>query len=146
MINEVDLTDWKTQREILNELNSKGINITSRSWRTAVEKWNKRFSEGLEKKYITHSNQYGFKATSDIKEAKIGINDYISRSRDMEKKVREALQGFEHLNNFKFNFDDLKQCQICGKFLIQDEFVDTDTFVNNGVGIICMECWNEKKC
>ena len=146
MINEVDLTNWKTQKEILIELKTKGINTNSRSWRSAVEKWTKRFSEGLEKKYITHSNQFGFKATTDIREAKIGINDYISRSRDMERKAREAVQGFEHLDNLQLNFDDLEQCQLCGRYLEDDEFIDTETFINGGIGIICMDCWNDRKC
>lgn len=28
----------------------------------------------------------------------------------------------------------------------QDEFIDTETFVNGGIGIICIDCWNDRKC
>ena len=40
----VDLSNWKKQKEILYELHREwGINITSRTWRIQVNKWNKKF-------------------------------------------------------------------------------------------------------
>lgn len=105
MIELVDLSTWKKQQEILNELYRNGIITTSRSWRSAVEKWNKKFSEGDVEFYITHSNSKGFKATRNYEEAKVGRDDYIKRALDMLKKARECDKAFKVIDNFKYNFE-----------------------------------------
>lgn len=105
MIELVDLKEWKKQQEIIDELYRNGIITTPRSWRIAVQIWNKKFSEGEVDCYITHSNSKGFKATKDYQEAKIGRNDYIKRALNMLKKARECDKAFEHLNNFKIDYE-----------------------------------------
>lgn len=106
MIELLDLSNWRKQKEIILELHREyGINITSREWRTQVEKWNRRFSNGEVDTYITHSNSKGFKATKDYQEAKEGRNDYIKRACNMFKKARECDRAFGVKNNLKFDFE-----------------------------------------
>lgn len=105
MIELVNLTDWKKQKEIIDELYQNGIVTTSRSWRIAVEKWNKKFTDGEVDYYITHSNAKGFKATKDYQEAKIGRDDYIKRAIDMLKKSRACDKAFRVKDNFKYNYE-----------------------------------------
>ncbi len=106
MVDKVDLTNWKKQKEILLELHREhGINISSRTWRIQVEKWNKRFANGDVDFYITHSNLKGYKATRDYSEAKEGRDDYLKRAFDMLKKARECDKSFNQLNNFKIDFE-----------------------------------------
>ena len=101
-----NLSDWKKQEEILNELFCNyNISISSREWRNAVNRWNKKFLSGDVDYYITHSNSKGFKATINYEEAKIGRNDYIKRALNMLKKARECDKAFGVKDNYKFDFD-----------------------------------------
>lgn len=105
MIERVDLSTWKKQKNILLELHREyGINITAREWRIAVEKWNKKFASGEVDFYITHSNK-GFKATRDYEEARLGRDDYLKRAFNMLKKARSCDKAFGQLKNFKFDFE-----------------------------------------
>lgn len=107
MIELVDLSNWKKQKEIILELhNDHGINITSREWRNQVEKHNKMFVNGGVSTYITHSNSKGYKATKDYNEAKEGRNDYVKRALNMLKKARECDEAFCVKNNLKFDFEE----------------------------------------
>lgn len=106
MIELINLTDWKKQKDIILELHREyGINITSREWRSQVEKWNKKFTDGNVDFYITHSNSKGFKATKDYQEALISINDYKKRAFNMLKKASESNKAFGVKDNFKFDFE-----------------------------------------
>lgn len=105
-IEMIDLTEWKKQKEILLELHREyGINISSREWRTQVEKWNKMFADGEVDTYITHSNSKGFKATKDYKEAKIARNDYLKRAFNMLRKAHECDKAFLQKSNYMFDFE-----------------------------------------
>lgn len=106
MVEKVDLNQWKKQKDIILELHREfGININSRKWRIAVEKWNKKFANGDVDYYITHSSKFGFKATRDYKEAKLGRNDYIKRGLNMLEKARQCDKAFGVIDNFKYDFE-----------------------------------------
>lgn len=106
MIELISLSNWKKQKEIIEELHREYcIVINSRQWRKAVEIWNKRFANGEVPYYITHSPIYGFKATRDYAEAKLGRNDYLKRSFNMLKKARECDRAFKNINNYRIDFE-----------------------------------------
>lgn len=106
IIELLELSDWKKQDVILTELHRDwAINITSREWRKAVEKWNKSFANGEVNYYITHSNAKGFKATDSYQEAKIGRNDYLKRAYNMINKARSCDKAFGHLYNYQIDFE-----------------------------------------
>ena len=106
IIEQVDLSNWKKQKEIIFELHREcGINISSREWRTQVEKWNKKFANGEVDYYITHSNSKGFKATTNYKEAQIAKNDYIKRAKNMLKKAKECEDAFQKRKYCKIDFE-----------------------------------------
>jgi hypothetical protein len=105
MIDLIDLSRWKKQNEIINELHREwGKVITSRTWRAEVEKWNKRFVNGDVPYYVTHS-RFGFKSTKDYRVAKIGRDDYFKRACNMMKKVYECDRAFNQLHNYKYDFE-----------------------------------------
>ncbi len=107
MIELIDLTNWKKQKDIIFELHHEhGINISSREWRSQVEKWNKKFADGIVNYYITHSNEKGFKATTDYSEAKIARNDYLKRAYTMIKKAAECDRAFREKVNYKMDFEE----------------------------------------
>lgn len=106
LIELIDLTNWKKQKDIILELHREwGINITSREWRMQVENWNKKFADGKVGYYITHSNSKGYKATTDYQEALIGRNDYVKRAINMLQKARNCDKAFGKLNNLKFDLE-----------------------------------------
>lgn len=107
MINQIDLSNWKKMKDIKLELHREcGINISKdgREWRDEVKKWNKLWSTGNVPYYVAHSSK-GYKATTDFKEAKIARNDMISRGKSCFESVRDCDAGFEHLNNYKIDFE-----------------------------------------
>ncbi len=105
MIELIDLSNWKKQKEIITELHREwGINISSREWRTQVEKHNEKFVDGIVEYYITHSNSKGYKATTDYKEAKIGRNDYLKRAYNMIRKANQCDIAFRQKKNLRMNF------------------------------------------
>lgn len=106
MIELINLSNWKKQKEIIIELHREyGININSREWRNQVSKWNKRFTNGEVDFYITHSNSKGYKATRDYQEAKEARNDYIKRAKNMLTKAKECDLAFGQANNLKINIE-----------------------------------------
>ena len=56
------LTTWRTKREILEFLNSKGIKIAERDLRKRIEYYNKKFYEN--ETFIAHSSK-GYLITTD---------------------------------------------------------------------------------
>lgn len=105
MVELVDLSDWKKQNEIIIYLHREhGVNISSRQWRIAVEKWNEKFAKGETDYYITHSNKFGYKATKEYQEAKIARNDYLKRACNMIQKAKACDKAFNIKNNLMFDF------------------------------------------
>lgn len=108
MIEYIDLKKWKKMKVIIYELHSEfGINISKdgREWREAVKKWNQKWQFGEVPFYITHSNVLGYKATTDFNEGMIGINDYISRCKNLNKQIKAGIEGFQRKDNCKYNFE-----------------------------------------
>lgn len=106
VIELLDLTKWKKQKEIITELHREyGKNITSREWRKQVNLWNERWGNGEVNYCITHSNSLGYKATTDFDEAMVAINDFRSRRNKMYKNERAILEGFKRLFNYKIDFE-----------------------------------------
>lgn len=106
MIELVDLSQWKKQKDILIELHREyGKNISSREWRNEVKKWNEKWGLGEVDYCITHSNSLGFKATTNLDEAFIAINDFRSRRSKMFKNEQAILNGFRKKNNYRLDFE-----------------------------------------
>lgn len=98
LLNMVNLTDWKTKKQILNELREHGIKLPEREWRTYVEKHNKMYAAGITDKYIVHSLK-GYKLTQDTSEIHAALNDYEKRALNMLQKVSEGRKAVaEHMN------------------------------------------------
>ena len=107
MIELVDLRDWKKQKEIISDLYVfHNIDMSPRRWRMLVQEWNDKWANGQVDYCITHSNQLGFKATTDIDEALIAINDFRSRRHNMYLREKAIIDGFRSLSNYKIDFEE----------------------------------------
>ena len=98
------LTEYRTKKEILHELLSKGITVNERTWRINKGLHNERYYAGKTDKMLVHS-QKGYKLTNNIDEIITFENDLISRSRDMEEQVRKSRYARRNKKNVSiFNF------------------------------------------
>lgn len=103
----MDLKNWTKQRSILKDLYVKhNIDISPRQWRHYVKHWNDKWAMGETDYCITHSNQLGFKATTDLDEAMIAVNDFRSRRKNMYLREKAILDGFKNKFNLKIDFDE----------------------------------------
>lgn len=98
----VYLKEWKTKKTILKELKEQGYTMDERTWRTFVEKHNKRYYQGLEQEYIVHSAK-GYKLTKDTREINAALEDYKKRALNMLKKVSEGKKGMQNRMNSSFD-------------------------------------------
>lgn len=108
LVELINLRKWKKQKEIILELHREyGINISrdGREWREAVKQWNQKWRYGEVPYYVTHSNTFGFKATTDYREAKIARKDYIARLKAIRQNIINCDEGFERMYNIKIDFE-----------------------------------------
>lgn len=78
----IDMTTWKTKKEILKELQDKDIILDEREFRRRVKESNKLYYEHEIDILIAHSNK-GYKATKDRDEALKTANDLDKRAFNM---------------------------------------------------------------
>lgn len=102
MIDYIDLTDWKTKKNILAELG----NVSDREWRLYVEKHNIAYCKHEVDTYIVHSN-LGYKATKDREEIIASIQDNKKRSLNMLWKYSQTMKALGEKDNLKFSLEEL---------------------------------------
>ena len=100
MLEFVDLTDWKTKKEILEELKTLGFKYDERALRKYIEQYNKRFCDGEFEHYIAHSSK-GYKLTNNPDEIEKSAKDLHRRAMDMLVKTSEARKAVQRLNQEK---------------------------------------------
>ena len=89
------LTEYRTKKEILEELARRGIEVNERTWRANKPIHNERYFARKTNKMLV-SCQSGYKLTDNEEEIITFENDLISRSRDMEKQVRKSRYARKH--------------------------------------------------
>lgn len=93
VLDYVNISDWKTKKEIIKELFLNNFQIDERTWRRIVKEHNQKFFNHEVDDFIAHSSK-GYKRTSNTEEILLSINDNRKRALDMlyeESKVRKAI-------------------------------------------------------
>lgn len=85
MLEVIDLSNWKTKKEIIAELSLKGIPVNEREIRKEVEHHNELWWNDERDEYIAHSNK-GYILTNDAALIMASNEDYKRRAVDMFKK------------------------------------------------------------
>lgn len=94
----INLKEWKTKKQILNELRTHEIYMDERAWRVYVENHNKRYFNGLCDDYIVHGKK-GYKLTQDRKEIVKSADDLTKRALNMLWKASQTYKSMgEHMN------------------------------------------------
>lgn len=103
------LQEWRKKNEILAFLKENYGNVNERTFRLEKEKWNKLYYEHKTDKCIVHSNELGYKLTSDPKEIILMESDFIKRAKDMFYKAYNIKRA--RLENNNYSFDDFLEEQ-----------------------------------
>lgn len=99
------LDDWSKKKIILDILVSKGVRMSERAWRKAVELHNKRYFEHQTDKYIAHSSK-GYKLTTDKEEIIRSAKDYRKRAMNQLVKASKTLRAMGENDNIRLEIKD----------------------------------------
>lgn len=99
----IDLTEWKTKKQINEELKQFGVQINERAFRLQVEKHNEMYFSHIKENYVAHSPK-GYKLTTDKQEIINSIEDNKKRGLDQLVKYHKCLKALGENANFNFKF------------------------------------------
>lgn len=102
MIDLINLSDWKTRKNILIELG----NVSDREWRLYVEKHNIAYCKHEVDTYIVHSSK-GYKLTTDKQEIIDSIKDNKKRSLNMLWKYSQTMRALGEKDNIRFEIEEM---------------------------------------
>lgn len=101
----VDISEWKTKNEIIDEITLNGGYINERSFRNMVKEKNKDFIDGLSEYFIAHSDK-GYKITTDTDEIIKSIKDKEKRAFDMLVENARVRKRLNLRNNIQIQISD----------------------------------------
>lgn len=94
MLEYVDLTNWKTKKEIIKDLFMQNFLVDERTLRKEIKKHNQAFYNHETNEFIVHSNTKGYKLTTDVEEIKESIKDNRKRALNLlyeESRIKKAI-------------------------------------------------------
>lgn len=109
----VDMTEWKTKKEILKELKDIGIEMNERYFRQVIENVNKLYSSHEIDKFIVHSNK-GYKVSQNEEEIIASARDFRKRGLDQLVKSSKILRALGENSNLRLIIEDGQM--ICTEF------------------------------
>jgi predicted SprT family Zn-dependent metalloprotease len=104
MIEEYITNEWKTKKEILNELRLDEIYINERTFRLRVEALNKKFMEHELDYFIVHSSR-GYKKTSEREEILKSLKENHKRAMNLLSKESKILKALNESENYNFDWE-----------------------------------------
>ena len=107
MINLVDLTEWKTKKKIIKEIEENGMTVDERAWRKYVENHNKKYWDHEEEQFIVHSSK-GYKLTSDKKEIIESIQDSRKRGINLLWKSSKTMKALGEVDNIRMELEEME--------------------------------------
>lgn len=104
-LDNVNLVEWQTKKDIIAQLRAKGIEPEAdlRAFRKEVTENNKRWCNGESGYYVCHSNSKGYKAATAIEEIDRSIADLEKRSFAMLMSARKARRALGLVGQGSFN-------------------------------------------
>lgn len=104
MLDIIDLSEWKTRKEILNEYNKLGIHVADRTFRKVVEENNKRFYNHETEWFIAHGTK-GYIKTKDNDIIQKSIMDGKKRAITLLKIYRDTKKALGENDNLKLELE-----------------------------------------
>lgn len=104
MLNLIDITDWKTKKEILDDYKALDVKMDERAFRKLVENHNKRFFNHSEDTFIAHGRK-GYLMTKDAEIIRNSIEDGKKRALNLLWKYSRTKKALGENNNLKFELE-----------------------------------------
>lgn len=101
----VDLTEWKTKKQIKNELKTYGITLNERCFRKQVENHNKLYASHQKDSFVVHGEK-GYKMTNDTEEIRRSLRDNLKRGLDQLSKYHKGIKALGENANFSLSIKD----------------------------------------
>ena len=101
-LQEIDLTTWKTKKQILQELRAYGIKLHDREWYYFVEHHNLKYCDGVEELFIAHSKHRGYIFTTDYELIKASWEDFEKVAKNLLWKASRYKKAYAQSLNLSF--------------------------------------------
>jgi Zn-dependent peptidase ImmA (M78 family) len=101
----IDLTEWKTKKQINEELRVYSVQLNERTFRKNIENHNKLYFAHEKEFYVAHGSK-GYKMTKDTEEIKKSLRDSLKRGLDQLSKYHKGIKALGENANFNLSIKD----------------------------------------
>lgn len=101
----IDLTEWKTKKQINDELRVYSVQLNERTFRKNVENHNDLYFAHEKEFYVAHSSK-GYKLTQDTEEIRESLRDSLKRGIDQLSKYHKGIKALGENANFSLSVQD----------------------------------------
>lgn len=101
----IDLTTWKTKKQINEELRVYSVQLNERTFRKNVENHNELYFAHEKEFYVAHGSK-GYKMTKDTEEIRESLRDSLKRGLDQLSKYHKGIKALGENANFSLSIKD----------------------------------------
>ena len=101
----IDLTEWKTKKQINEELRVYSVQLNERTFRRNVEEHNDLYFAHEKQFYVAHSSK-GYKLTKDTEEIRKSLRDSLKRGIDQLSKYHKGIKALGENANFSLRIEE----------------------------------------
>ena len=101
----IDLTEWKTKKQINKELRVYSVQLNERTFRKNVENHNELYFAHEKEFYVAHGSK-GYKMTKDTEEIRESLRDSLKRGLDQLSKYHKGIKALGENANFNLSIKD----------------------------------------
>lgn len=101
----IDLTEWKTKKQINEELRVYSVQLNERTFRKNVEEHNDLYFAHEKPYFVAHSAR-GYKITTDTEEIRESLRDSLKRGLDQLSKYHKGIKALGENANFNLSIKD----------------------------------------
>jgi Zn-dependent peptidase ImmA (M78 family) len=100
----IDLTEWKTRKQINEELRVYSVRLNERTFRKNVESHNELYFAHEKEFYVAHGSK-GYKMTKDTEEIRESLRDSLKRGLDQLSKYHKGIKALGENANFSLRVE-----------------------------------------
>lgn len=100
----IDLTTWKTKKQINEELRVYSVQLNERTFRKNVENHNELYFAHEKEFYVAHGSK-GYKMTKDTEEIRNSLRDSLKRGIDQLSKYHKGIKALGENANFSLRVE-----------------------------------------
>lgn len=101
----INLKEWKTKKQINEELRVYSVQLNERTFRKNVENHNELYFAHEKEFYVAHGSK-GYKTTKDTEEIRESLRDSLKRGLDQLSKYHKGIKALGENANFNLSIKD----------------------------------------